>query len=71
LRRFEAECRDSAIVLAIGLHPHLIAVPHRVHELERMLDLLTASSDVGFFRGSQLADWYAAADAAPRAARAR
>jgi peptidoglycan/xylan/chitin deacetylase (PgdA/CDA1 family) len=60
-RRFERECRDSAIVLAIGLHPHLIAVPHRIHELERMLDLLTASSDVGFFTGGQLADWYMAA----------
>jgi hypothetical protein len=34
-----------------------------------MLDLLTASSDVGFFPGSQLADWYAAAEPA-RAARA-
>jgi len=59
LQRFEGECRDSALVLAIGLHPHLIAVPHRIHELERMLDLLSASSEVGFFTGSELADWYA------------
>ncbi len=59
LRRFERECRDSAIVLAIGLHPHLISVPHRIHELDRMLDLLTASADVGFFTGGELADWYA------------
>jgi allantoinase len=66
LRRFETECRDSAVVLAIGLHPHLISVPHRIHELERMLDLLTASSDAGFFTGSQLADWYAAAEPATR-----
>jgi peptidoglycan/xylan/chitin deacetylase (PgdA/CDA1 family) len=65
LRRFETECQDSTIVLAIGLHPHLIGVPHRIHELERMLDLLTASTDVGFFTGSELADWYATADAAP------
>ena len=43
LRRFEMECRDSAMVLAIGLHPHLISVPHRIHELERMIDLLSAS----------------------------
>ena len=61
LRRFEQECRDSAIILAIGLHPHLISVPHRIHELERMLDVLMASSEVGFFTGSQLADWYTAA----------
>ena len=65
LRRFERECRDNAIVLAIGLHPHLISVPHRIHELEHMLDLLAASPDVGFFAGSQLADWYAAAVPAP------
>ena len=66
LRRFEQECRDSAIVLAIGLHPHLISVPHRIHELDRMLDLLSASHEVGFFTGSELADWYAAAVPAPR-----
>ena len=69
LRRFEIECRDSAIVLAIGLHPHLIAVPHRIHELERMLDLLIASSDVGFFTGSELADWFAAVTSAANVAR--
>lgn len=58
LRRFERECRESAIVLAIGLHPRLISVPHRIHEFDRMLDLLTASADDGFFTGSELADWY-------------
>jgi peptidoglycan/xylan/chitin deacetylase (PgdA/CDA1 family) len=64
-RRFERECRDSAIVLAIGLHPHLISVPHRIHELDAMLDLLAGSSEVGFFTGSELADWYRAAVPAP------
>lgn len=63
-RRFERECRNSAIVLAIGLHPHLISVPHRIHELDRMLDLLTASADVGFFTGGELSDWYAQASPA-------
>lgn len=65
LRQFEKECRDSAIVLAIGLHPHLIAVPHRIHELYRMLDLLTASKDVGFYTGSQLTDWFKSVSPAP------
>jgi peptidoglycan/xylan/chitin deacetylase (PgdA/CDA1 family) len=65
LRRFEKECRDSAIVLAIGLHPHLISVPHRIHELDHMLDLLIASTDAGFFTGSELADWYTKASPAP------
>ncbi|MDC7787435.1 polysaccharide deacetylase family protein [Rhodoplanes sp. TEM] len=61
LRRFERECRTSALVFAIGLHPHLIAVPHRIHELEQMLDTLAASPEVGFVTGSRLADWFSAA----------
>jgi allantoinase len=66
LQCFEKEYHESALVLAIGLHPHLISVPHRIHELDRMLDLLTASADAGFFIGSELADWYTAAAPAPQ-----
>ena len=65
-KRFQRESKDSAIVLALGLHPHLISVPHRIHELEQMLDLLAGSSDVGFFTGSELADWYMVAAPAPK-----
>ncbi len=52
-------------VLAIGLHPHLIGVPHRIAILTRILDLLQAHDDVAFLTGSQIADWYAAAEPAP------
>jgi hypothetical protein len=34
-----------------------------------MLDLLIASSDVGFFTGSELADWFAAVTPAANVAR--
>lgn len=64
LRLFERECATSPRVLAIGLHPHLIGVPHRFAELERMVDLLAASPDVAFATGSQIADWYMAAEPA-------
>lgn len=60
LRLFETEARDTVRVLAIGLHPHLIGVPHRFHELERMIDLLQASPQVGFVTGAAIADWFAA-----------
>ena len=66
LRRFERECRDSALVFAIGLHPHLISVPHRIHELEYMLDILMKCPDVGFYTGSQLTDWFVKAMPAPK-----
>ena len=67
LRLFEQEVArgGSARVLAIGLHPHLIAVPHRLHELERMLDLLSASPDVVFTNGAGIANWFSSVEPPP------
>jgi peptidoglycan/xylan/chitin deacetylase (PgdA/CDA1 family) len=62
LRLFEEECEDNPRVLAIGLHPHLISVPHRFHELVEMVDTLQASSEVAFVTGSEICDWYVAAE---------
>jgi hypothetical protein len=61
LRRFEAETTENPRVFGIGLHPHLIAVPHRIHELRGMLDLLRASDQVVFTTGSAICDWFTAA----------
>ncbi|MEI8144676.1 MAG: polysaccharide deacetylase family protein [Alphaproteobacteria bacterium] len=58
LARFEREIDENPRVLAIGLHPHLIAVPHRFHELERMVEVLAASPHVVFTTGSAICDWY-------------
>jgi len=62
---FEPELARHPKVLALGLHPHLIAVPHRVGYLEKMLDHLQARSDVTFMTGSAIADWYQAVEPAP------
>lgn len=59
LECFEREARSQARVLAIGLHPHLMGVPHRIVHLERMLDLLMARADTVFMRGAEIADWFA------------
>lgn len=63
LKLFERETAENPRVLAIGLHPHLISVPHRFHELEAMVDMLKASDDVLFTTGSAIADWYREASA--------
>lgn len=47
-------------VLGIGLHPHLMGVPHRFPFLERMVDLLAQRPDVRFMSGSDIADWFSA-----------
>jgi hypothetical protein len=54
-------------VLAIGLHPHLIGVPHRFHSLEKMLDLLMATPGVCFVTGRDMAAWYCDQVPAPKA----
>jgi peptidoglycan/xylan/chitin deacetylase (PgdA/CDA1 family) len=58
LQLFQRESRKAPRVLALGLHPHLIGVPHRFGSFERMLDLLMKSPGVCFMTGSQIADWY-------------
>lgn len=58
LRQFEAEASNNPRVLAIGLHPHLIAVPHRIHELHEMISLLKASPHTVFVTGSMICDWF-------------
>jgi allantoinase len=64
LRQFEKESRDNPRIFAIGLHPHLIAVPHRFHELVQIVEMLRASDAVAFTTGSELCDWYVAAEPA-------
>ena len=65
LALFEREIRRQPRVLALGLHPHLMGVPHRFGYFEEMLDLLMRSRHVCFMTGSQIADWYAAIEPAP------
>lgn len=62
LARFEREVKNTGRprVLAIGLHPHLMGVPHRIDEFEAMLDALMASSQTCFMYPRQIAQWFAA-----------
>lgn len=65
LELFERESQAHPRVLAIGLHPHLIGVPHRFGSFERMLDALMANPNVVFLQGHDIADWYTAQVPAP------
>lgn len=54
----EAELNHQPRVMTIGLHPHIIGVPHRLKYLSMMLDMLKARKDTIFMTGSQIADWF-------------
>ncbi len=58
LETFEPELKTGPRIITLGLHPHLIAVPHRFIWFERMLDRLMARDDVTFMTGSRIADWF-------------
>lgn len=56
LARHVAEGEPS--VMPIGLHPHLMGVPHRIGELERIVDLVVRTPDALAVTSSQVHDWY-------------
>ncbi|NKB20927.1 MAG: polysaccharide deacetylase family protein [Alphaproteobacteria bacterium] len=58
LELFSREASTQPRVLTLGLHPHLIAVPHRMGYLEKMLDLLQDHPDTVFMTGRSIADWF-------------
>ena len=60
LALFVREAPKHPRVLAIGLHPHLIGVPHRFGSFEQMLDLLLQTPGVCFKQGHEIADWFSA-----------
>lgn len=62
LETFDPELKKQPRVFTLPLHPHLIGVPHRIGYLARMLDLLQQRKDAIFMTGSQIADWFIAAD---------
>ena len=62
LELFDEELKDNPKVLTMGLHPHLVGVPHRAGYFAKALDLLQARSDTVFVTGSEIADWFRAAD---------
>src|SRR3546814_15930033 len=53
LELFEREARRWPRVLALGLHPHLMGVPHRYGYFEQMLDMLAGHPDVVFMTGGR------------------
>jgi allantoinase len=58
----EREAARQPRVVTLGLHPHIVGVPHRSYYLEKALDLLQSRSDTKFMTSSQIADWFVAAD---------
>lgn len=58
-----AEGANSARILPIGLHPFLMGAAHRIGYLDQALAYIRGHPGVVFWRGSEILDWYLAAEA--------
>jgi allantoinase len=47
--------------MALVVHPYIMGAPHRLKYFRRVLETISKKSDVKFWTGAQIADWYRAA----------
>jgi peptidoglycan/xylan/chitin deacetylase (PgdA/CDA1 family) len=56
-----ADAAQSARVMALVVHPYIMGAPHRLKYFRRVFEVIRKKSDVKFWTGAQIADWYNAA----------
>ncbi|WP_158807061.1 hypothetical protein [Beijerinckia sp. L45] len=64
------ESEPGPKVISLGLHPHLMGVPHRMHEMRQILDMLQNRSDTIFVKPAETMAWFNAATASAKMAQA-
>jgi allantoinase len=56
-----ADAALSARVMALVVHPYIMGAPHRLKYFRRALEFIRQRTDVKFWTGAQIADWYRSA----------
>ncbi len=54
-----ADSKDSARVMALVVHPYIMGAPHRLKYYRKALERIRSHSDVAFWTGEQILEWYA------------
>ncbi|HEV2199697.1 MAG TPA: polysaccharide deacetylase family protein [Bryobacteraceae bacterium] len=62
-----ADSHSSARVMALVLHPYIMGAPHRTRYFREAVEHIRKRSDVLFWTGEQIYDWYAGASKASTA----
>jgi hypothetical protein len=52
------DARDSARVMALVVHPYIMGAPHRLKYFRMIFERIRERSDVVFWTGEQILDWY-------------
>jgi peptidoglycan/xylan/chitin deacetylase (PgdA/CDA1 family) len=53
-----ADAEESARVMALVVHPYIMAVPHRLKYLDEALQHIAGHDDAVFMTGSEILDWH-------------
>ncbi len=53
-----ADAEGSARVMALVLHPYIMGAPHRLKHFRRAVETIRRKSDVLFWTGEQILDWF-------------
>ena len=65
LELFAEEASLQPRIITLGLHPHLIGVPHRFVHFRTMLENITQRSDAIVLSSGEIADWFETVSSAP------
>jgi allantoinase len=60
-----ADAKDSARVMALVVHPYIMGAPHRLRYFREAVQHIAAKSDVAWWTGAQIFDWYASLNLQP------
>ena len=60
-----ADAANSARVMAMAVHPYIMGAPHQLKYFRKVIEHIRKRSDVKFWTGAQIADWYFAAGPKP------
>lgn len=60
LELFAEEAALQPRIITLGLHPHLIGVPHRFVHFRKILEIIARRSDTVVMSSGEIADWFEA-----------
>ncbi len=52
------DSEESARIMALVVHPYIMGAPHRLKYFRRVFETIHKKSDVLFWNGAQIADWF-------------
>jgi allantoinase len=53
-----ADAADATRIMAMAVHPYIMGAPHRAKYFRRIFETIRKKSDVLFWTGGQIADWF-------------